>query len=401
MKCLYIKTLKFDNSFIGGARSHTIGMVNGFSDANEDVEFLTENILSDVKAPQLKLFNEAVNKKYDKHVYKKTLDYLYNDVNNRPDYIYSRFSPYALASAKLSLKTGVPLVTEFNSSTMTTWREVSLPRLKKSKNILKRILAPILAPAYCYIIGRKEMFILNTAKIVVTVSNVLKEELIVRGVPENKILVCPNGVDPSVFYYKKNAAIELRKDLHISKDCILVGFSGTFGKWHGIPEMAEAIKKINNSNIHFLLIGEGIMSEYIKNELKDNKNVTFINNISFSNMPQYLSACDILLITNSWKPSDKRKFFGSPTKMFEYMATERAIIASNLEQIGDIMEENKNCVKFEPGDVDGLISKIIELSYDKKKRDALGRQARIDVIEKYTWKQNADKIVEKITKGSN
>lgn len=109
----------------------------------------------------------------------------------------------------------------------------------------------------------------------------------------------------------------------------------------------------------------------------------------------YLAICDIL-VSPHCPQIDGREFFGSPTKLFEYMAMGKAIVASNLGQIGKVLEDGKTAILVEPGNVDALVNGILKLAKDKNLREKLGKSARKEVIKNYTWRQHTKRILNKL-----
>ena len=98
------------------------------------------------------------------------------------------------------------------------------------------------------------------ATLVNVVSQVVRESLVERGVDPNKILVNPNGADPDVYRpIEADAKAALRAELGFGADDCVIGFTGTFGGWHGIDVLAQAIPRICASapTARFLLIGDG------------------------------------------------------------------------------------------------------------------------------------------------
>lgn len=128
-----------------------------------------------------------------------------------------------------------------------------------------------------FFVGLTEMLekiMLNQASLIVVVSEVLKKELINKNYDQEKIKVIPNGVDLSIF--KPKSSDKLKEKLKI-KNNIVVGFSGTFGFWHGIDVLEKAIKLINKSNIecYFLMIGDGYYRKKMENEFLNSNNLIF------------------------------------------------------------------------------------------------------------------------------
>jgi glycosyltransferase involved in cell wall biosynthesis len=76
------------------------------------------------------------------------------------------------------------------------------------------------------------------------------------------------------------------------------------------------------------------------------------------------------------------------------MAMGRAIVASDLAQIGRVLEHGRSALMVKPGDVQGLADAIIKLADDPALRAKLGANAREDAVNKHTWVKNADRVVE-------
>ena len=176
-------------------------------------------------------------------------------------------------------------------------------------------------------------------------------------------------------------------------DKCVVGFIGTFGQWHGILELGRAIVKLRDDypelrdTVRFLLVGDGVLMEDMKAILRKGgaeDMVILTGLVAQHEAPRYLDACDIFVSPHIKNP-DGTRFFGSPTKLFEYMAMERGIVASQLDQIADILEHGKTAHLVPPGDVDALAEGIQHMVEDEGYRTALGKEARKEAIAKYSW----------------
>jgi len=300
----------------------------------------------------------------------------------KPLFIYQRHSIFNVCGAILILLTKIPLVLEYNGS------EPWIRQKWGGLLIFKKL---------CYFM---EIFSLKKAKIIIVVSKPMKEELIKRNIPENKILVNYNGVDTEEFNPNIEGS-EIRKKLNL-EDKIIIGAVSTFGIWHGMPILAQAIKplkeklQVTSYKFHILFIGDGVQRPECERIIKETgmKNyVTFTGTIPYQEIPQYLAACDILVSPHVPNP-DGTPFFGSPTKLFEYMAMGKGIVASNLDQIGEILEHKKTAWLVKPGDVNDLSDGINQLINDKNFRDNLGKNTYKEVKNKYIWEENVKKIID-------
>ena len=119
----------------------------------------------------------------------------------------------------------------------------------------------------------------------------------------------------------------------------------------------------------------------------------FTGTVAHERVPQLLDACDIL-VSPHIPLADGSDFFGSPTKVFEYMAMGKGIVASRLGQIGEVLEADETALLVEPGNVDELARAIVKLVESPGLRARLGARAREVAIQKHTWRRNAQRVLE-------
>ena len=107
-------------------------------------------------------------------------------------------------------------------------------------------------------------------------------------------------------------------------------------------------------------------------------------------IPLYLKAADLLVLPNTGKEAVSR-WYTSPVKLFEYMASGRPIVAADLPSIRDVLNET-NAVLVPPDDPEALAKAIMDLCINVDHADRIARQARNDV-EQHTWDQRAQTIL--------
>nr|MBA2733344.1 glycosyltransferase family 4 protein [Acidobacteriota bacterium] len=83
----------------------------------------------------------------------------------------------------------------------------------------------------------------------------------------------------------------------------------------------------------------------------------------------------------------------SPTKLFEYMAMGKGIVASRLGQIGDVLKNEETALLIEPGNARELSEAILRLTNSVPLRERLGAAARREAIARHTWKHNAGRVL--------
>jgi len=395
-KVIYVRTQFWFNLKAGGSVAHTNGVLNGMMNNGCEIRVISNEEFLGIKNFSYKIIKplkfkpswigELLYNLYARSSLKKSI------LSFKPEFIYHRYTGYTFFVTALAKRLDIPLVLEFNS--FDSWK---LRYWEKSNNLLKRFLQKFIL---FKIIKSIENFNLNNSNLIITVSDPLKDNLLKMGFQESKILVIPNGFDPQKFNPElvlKNQSKLLKKKLRISNREIIVGFSGTFGPWHGIPQLTEAIymitKKYPSKPIHFLIIGDGgKLLTKMKKRLYNLKKITYTGVISYSEIQNYLAICDIL-VSPHCTTIDGKEFFGSPTKIFEYMAMGKGIVASNLGQIGKVLENNRTAILVEPGNIEELANGILKLVNNKKLRLRLGRNAAKEVREKYTWDMNIKRLL--------
>jgi glycosyltransferase involved in cell wall biosynthesis len=148
--------------------------------------------------------------------------------------------------------------------------------------------------------------------------------------------------------------------------------------------------------VRLLMIGSGpglAASTRIISDAGLDAHAHFTGLVAQEDAARYLAACDILASPHVPNP-DGSPFFGSPTKLFEYMAMGKAIVASNLDQIGEVLRHGETAWMVPPGDADALSRGLARLVDDRNLRISLGEAARRDVLAHHTWRAHVRKILD-------
>lgn len=326
----------------------------------------------------------------------------------RPQFIYQRLSTGNYSGVSLSRATNTPLVLEYNGSE--AWIAMNWGRPLRHHDVAVAA----------------EDASLRHAHLVVTVSDVLRDELLGRGVSRERIVSYPNCIDPSIFdpaRFSRDDQLRLWDQHNIPRDAIIVTFVGTFGQWHGVDVLAEAVLRLVQNDaewlsakkIRFLFVGDGLKAPAVDEILKrDQRCADFVIRTGLvpqHEAPAYLAISDVV-VSPHVANADGSRFFGSPTKLFEYMAMGKAIVASELDQIGEVLkpglavsdlpsgepsaEAAELAVLAEPGSVDDLVTGIRFLADHPGWRCRLGANARRQALEHYTWDRHVAAILERL-----
>ena len=386
LRALYVRAT-LTGASEGGMATHIAGFAGGAASLGHRLTFLMSDVRgSDADAIAITpspLFSatKSLFEVWNNLVFTVKALTVHAARNEKVDFIYQRYSRFNWTGVLLSVVTGLPLALEYNGS------EVWISRQWDRTGLL-------------WLLERFERLNLRAADLIFVVSAVEKRNLVGDGVSEEKVIVNPNGVDIDRFRPDCGGA-EIRRALGI-EDRIVVGFVGTFGPWHGAPVLAEAATRIDHagSRLHFIFIGAGEQHPQTKGIIESAAvSATFTGSISHDKVPSFLDACE-LLASPHVASTDGSEFFGSPTKLFEYLAMGKGIIASRLGQVGEVIIDGENGLLVKPGDADGLARAIERLADDSELRERLGVAARETAISRFTWRHNAARVFDAIRRTS-
>lgn len=303
-----------------------------------------------------------------------------------PAFIYQRYTINGFAAVQLARRWQVPLVTEYNGSEVWVARHWGRPL------------------AHDALSTRIERINLRAAHLVSVVSRPLADEVVALGVDPARVLVNPNGVEPDRYRPDLDASA-LRSRLGLA-DRTVIGFVGTFGPWHGAEVLAQAFVEMLRSRPEFgdrvrlLWIGDGATLPAVREILRAGGAAAacvFTGLVPQAEGPAYLAACDIYASPHV-PNQDGTPFFGSPTKLFEYMAMGRGIVASSLDQIAEVLEDGHTALLVPPGDAGLLALALARLVDDPALQTRLGAQARTEALSRYTWREHVRRTVDALKK---
>jgi glycosyltransferase involved in cell wall biosynthesis len=409
---LYVKTnFAFSGVEIGGATAHTLGVLNGVAGLARRTVCLAVAPVAQADPAVRQVIVAAPRSaplipSWYGLVLARSLSAAPPGLVSDGAMVYQRLVPFCAPGLRLARRYRGTCTLEYNGS------EAWATRQWGKGGALLRVLSYF------------ERAALLAADRVVVVSTVLADELRALGVAEHRIRVHPNGVDPSVCDSSRVTAEEtadVRAGLGIAPDALVVTFVGTFGKWHGAEVLADAVELwaredsagVARRRAVFVFAGDGVMLPEVKRRLSPDTTSRFVRlpgMLPHGRVLTLLAASDIL-VSPHVPNADGSRFFGSPTKLFEYMAMARAIVASDLEQIGDILSpaakveqlrEDRGemeatravAILCRPGNAADIRTALEFLADRPAARCALGRNARDLVLARFTWAHHVQTILD-------
>jgi glycosyltransferase involved in cell wall biosynthesis len=314
-------------------------------------------------------FYELMSLGYNLYGYRKLCETV---KSKRPDFIYERYSLNTFCGIWASRRFEIPLILEVNSPLC--YEQNSLGQLTFKR--LSRF---------------SERWICSNSKKTIVVSKVMRDILKREGIPDEKIIVIPNGIDPEKFH--PNISGDPIRQRYGLNGKIIIGFVGWFRKWHGLKMLLEIFHEADlaEKGIGVLLVGDGPaypdLSRYVKRHNLE-PSVIFTGPVKGEDIPAHIAAMDIAV-----QPSVTA--YACPIKLIEYMAMGKCIVAPDQPNIREILEDAVNAYLFKPGDQDDFYKVLLNTIKNSAGREFVGRNAWETIHgRKYFWSTNVERTLD-------
>ena len=287
----------------------------------------------------------------------------------KPDLLYERCNLFLISGVMLKRKLGLPMLLEVNSP-LTDERErfggLAWPRLARWSEHQAWLGADAVLP----------------------VTRVLGNIVQKAGVPVERIVVLPNGINEHHFAGAPTRA-EAKARLGWSNSLIL-GFTGFVRDWHGVDRVMHWMASADApAHARLLVVGDGPARadlERLAADLGLKDRVRFTGVVPRDAVPAQVAAFDIAL-----QPAVTP--YASPLKLFEYLALGKAIIAPRLPNIQEVLKDDHNALLFDPADPADFARGLSRLGSDEALRARLEVQARATIGDLgLTWHRNAARV---------
>jgi len=388
MKIVYLNYLFDLNESSVGAAVHVKELEKALRECRHRVKTYYLNRFTSVEASIESKFRAYLKKRFGKYVnqingLKANGRYFVKEwkiiCQERPDVVLVRYNFLNFTAGLVARLKRVPFVLEVNA-----------PMAYESRRFGDLAIRLPLIPELL------ERLNLLLADRVIVVSKKLKDFYVRWHIPARKIRVIPNGVDARKFHPGVSAKPVVSK--YRLKGKVILGFVGSFHYWHGVENLIEFITTTLSryDNVAFLLVGHGPLKKRMEELFEDERmaeRVIFTGYVSHEEIPQYIAAMDVVLA-----PYPKLDlFYYSPLKLFEYMAAGKAVVASRIGQIAEIITDRSNGMLVEPDHFEELRDRVFELIDKASLRKRIGARAREVILHKYTWSHAARNVSDILT----
>lgn len=233
----------------------------------------------------------------------------------------------------------------------------------------------------------------------VGVTSFITDGLVELGVPATKAITASDAVDLKLFSSSPAKEV-LRTELGLPSDRPIVGYIGRFetmGMEKGIKELLKAVATLHRYDPRPMVVCVGGPRELVlryRRVAQDNglgeEDALFKDRVPTTEIPSWIRACDV--VTIPWPATRFSSFFTSPLKLFEYMASEVPIVASNLPSLREVLVDEQNALLVKPGDVRDLAGALERVLFQEELSRRLAAQAARDVAAR-TWIRRARQVL--------
>jgi len=286
----------------------------------------------------------------------------------KPDFIYERYSLFMFSGVLTAKLFRIPIILEINDSA-----------------IVLRVRPLYFKKIAIYFEGR----IFKQCSGLVFISN---EFLMIARTEYHsgiaKSIVLPNAANPDFFNPCNFDSNDLRKKYKLTNN-VVCGYVGAFHKWHGIDWFVKLIAPKIDGNLVLLLIGDGPCLEDIENYIKTHKledKIILTGRVTHEKVVELISLMNFSILPDS-------NMYGSPMKIFEFMAMGVPVIAPNYPPINEVIEDNESGWLFDYNNRIEAVNRTLEIARDIELCKKIGTNAREYILTKRTWHNNANNII--------
>lgn len=237
-----------------------------------------------------------------------------------------------------------------------------------------------------------ESYVLRHADAVAVLCEGVRQDVLSRGISEEKLCVIPNAVDLAHFSPERRRDEALARNLGLN-DAVVLGFIGSFYEYEGLDVLLNALPQalMKTPNLKLLLVGGGSHEAELKRLAAANNiegSVVFAGRVPFADVERYYDFVDIFVY-----PRRKSRLTDlvTPLKPIEAMAKGRVVIASDCGGHREIVTNGRNGFLFAAGDTQALADGIAAAVAARETWPLIGKNARDYVVRERTWPASVDK----------
>lgn len=234
-----------------------------------------------------------------------------------------------------------------------------------------------------------ETYAFKHADAITTICEGLRQDIVARGIPANKVTVIPNAVDIEKFSFGANPDAQLKATLGLT-DARVLGFLGSFYAYEGLDLLIQALPRLlaRAPDVRLLLVGGGPQEASLKQQaqaLGVTDKVIFTGRVPHDQVNRYYDLVDVLVYP---RHSMRLTELVTPLKPLEAMAQGRVFVASDVGGHKELVIDGETGVLFKAGDPQSLADKVLDLLNAPGRWPLLKQAGRRFVETERNWKKS-------------
>jgi glycogen(starch) synthase len=231
-----------------------------------------------------------------------------------------------------------------------------------------------------------ETFALGQADQITTICEGLRNDIVVRGISEDRVTVIPNAVDSGLFSLEREVDPALRRSLGLD-GAMVIGFIGSFYGYEGLNLLVEATQQLlpRYPHLRVLLVGGGPQDSSLKAKVAAaglQNRVIFSGRVAHAQIQRYYALMDVLAYPRL--PTRLTELV-TPLKPLEAMAQGRMLVASDVGGHRELIRHGETGFLFRAGDAGALAQAIHDVLIRRGRWPQIQAQARRFVERERTW----------------
>lgn len=287
----------------------------------------------------------------------------------QPQLIYERYSLFLFATVWLARRRGIPLVLEINDSAL-----VERVRPLRLKGLARRI----------------ESWCLRNCTGLVFISSHFRQQAEAAYGTIAPSVISPNAADLTRFDPAHFDRVRLRTDRGVA-DRVVCGFIGSFAHWHGVDVFVDALstRLADVPQLALVLVGDGRMLPAVRSLVAERglaERVLLPGRVAHDDIAGWIACMDYAVLPDS-------NHYGSPMKLFEFMAMGVAVIAPDYAPIVEVIDDGRTGWLFPRQQTEACVQRVLDLAMQSDERSHVGVAARDYIARERQWRNNAEQLL--------
>lgn len=306
---------------------------------------------------------------------------LIGEITHRLEQVVKRLKPHvlhahspvlnAIPALRVGRRLGIPVVYEVRSF----WEDAAVDHGTTTEG----------SPRYRF--SRwLECYALKRADAVTTICDGLRQDIIARGIPAEKVTVIPNAVDVDEFHLGGQADEALRKSLGLEGK-VVIGFIGSFYAYEGLDLLIGTLPQVlqRAPHVRVLLVGGGPQEKALKRQAEElgvADKVVFAGRVPHTEVKCYYDLVDLLAYP---RHSMRLTELVTPLKPLEAMAQGKILIASDVGGHRELIRDGETGILFKAGDPLAFTGKVVDTLAHPARWQVMRAAGRRFVETERTW----------------